>query len=155
MGYMLPTEHKQAKLSPSSAKASLVLVLTLNRLFLSSRCSHSRERVGWGGVVVKPRSSHESCRLWALLKAAPANKNPNNGKYREVKRHQLQHISFLGQKSDCESFARRIFTTPRIRTFTTPKFGHFPPPKKSFARRTTATPNFFSFFELMRKIYLY
>ena len=99
MGYMLPTEHKQAKLSPSSAKASLVLVLTLNRLFLSSRCSHSRERVGWGGVVVKPRSSHESCRLWALLKAAPANKNPNNGKYREVKRHQLQHISFLGQKS--------------------------------------------------------
>ena len=27
-------------------------------------------------------------------------------------------------------FARRTFTTPKIRTFTTPKFGHFPPPKK-------------------------
>ena len=27
-----------------------------------------------------------------------------------------------------------------------PKFGHFPPPKKTFARRTTATPNFFSLF---------
>ena len=25
-----------------------------------------------------------------------------------------------------------------------PKFGHLPPPKKTFARRTTATPNFFS-----------
>ena len=24
-----------------------------------------------------------------------------------------------------------------------PKFGHFPPPKKTFARRTTATPIFF------------
>ena len=46
---------------------------------------------------------------------------------------------------DCESFARRIFTTPKIRTFTTPKFGHLPPPKKTFARRTAATPNF-SFF---------
>ena len=43
-------------------------------------------------------------------------------------------------------FARRTFTTPKIRTFTTPKFGHFPPPKKTFARRTTATPNFFFFF---------
>ena len=30
---------------------------------------------------------------------------------------------------DCESFARRTFTTPKIRTFTTPKFGHLPPPK--------------------------
>ena len=27
-----------------------------------------------------------------------------------------------------------------------PKFGHLPPPKKTFARRTTATPNFFSLF---------
>ena len=26
-------------------------------------------------------------------------------------------------------FARRTFTTPKIRTFTTPKFGHLPPPK--------------------------
>ena len=42
-------------------------------------------------------------------------------------------------------FARRTFTTPKIRTFTTPEFGHFPPQKKTFARRTTATPNFFSF----------
>ena len=25
------------------------------------------------------------------------------------------------------SFARRTFTTPKIRTFTTPKFGHLPP----------------------------
>ena len=47
---------------------------------------------------------------------------------------------------DCESFARRTFTTPEIRTFSTPKFGHFPPPKKTFARRTTATPNFFLLF---------
>ena len=47
-------------------------------------------------------------------------------------------------KLDCKSFVRRTFTTPKIRTFTTPKFGHFPPhPKKTFARRTTATPNFF------------
>ena len=43
-------------------------------------------------------------------------------------------------------FARRTFTTPKIRTFTTPKFGHFPPPKKTFARRTTAIPIFFLFF---------
>ena len=52
----------------------------------------------------------------------------------------------VGYVEDCESFARRTFTTPKIRTFTTPKFGHFPPPKKTFARRTTATPNFFSSF---------
>ena len=55
---MLPTEHRQAKLSQSGAKASLVLVLTLNRLFLSSRCSHSRERVGWGSsgsTQIQPR----------------------------------------------------------------------------------------------------
>ena len=48
---------------------------------------------------------------------------------------------------DCESFARRTFTTPKIWTFTTPKLGHFPPQKnQTFARRTTATPNFFSSF---------
>ena len=46
-------------------------------------------------------------------------------------------------------FARRTFPTPKIRTFTTPKFGHFPPPKKTFARRTTATPIFFFFFWLI------
>ena len=34
-------------------------------------------------------------------------------------------------------FARRTFTTPKIRTFTAPK-------NRTFARRTTATPNFFS-----------
>ena len=47
---------------------------------------------------------------------------------------------------DCESFARRTFTTPEIRTFTTPKFGHFPPPKKNIYQEETATPNFFFFF---------
>ena len=56
-------------------------------------------------------------------------------------------IEELPPTSDyCESFARRTFTTPKIRTFPTPKFGHFPPPKKTFARRTTATPNLFFFF---------
>ena len=52
---------------------------------------------------------------------------------------------FIGSEV-CESFTRRTFTTPKIRTFTTPQIGHFPPPKKTFARRTTANPNFFSFF---------
>ena len=46
------------------------------------------------------------------------------------------------------------------RTFTTKKFGHLPPPnsdispppkKKTFARRTTATPNFFDL-QLMEDI---
>ena len=36
--------------------------------------------------------------------------------------------------NDCESFARRTFTTPKIRTFTTPKFGHLPPPKKNICQ---------------------
>ena len=47
MGYMLPTEHKQAKLSPSSAKASLVLVLTLNRLFWAPAAPIPERE--WGG----------------------------------------------------------------------------------------------------------
>ena len=60
---------------------------------------------------------------------------------------QLAFNSSLYCLIDCESFARRTFTNPKIRTFDNPKFGHFPPPqKKTFARRTTATPNFFFFF---------
>ena len=48
---------------------------------------------------------------------------------------------------DCESFARRTFTTPKIRTFTTPKFGHLPPPqKKHLPGGQLPTPIFFFFF---------
>ena len=47
---------------------------------------------------------------------------------------------------DCESFARRTFTTPKIRTFTTPKFGHFPPPKKNICQGDNCHPQFFVFF---------
>ena len=53
-------------------------------------------------------------------------------------------------KKDCESFARRTFTTPKIRTFTTPKFGHFPPPKKNICQEDNCHPQFFlSFFWLI------
>ena len=44
---------------------------------------------------------------------------------------------------DCESFARRTFTTPKIRIFTTPKFGHFPPPKKNICQEDNCHPQFF------------
>ena len=54
---------------------------------------------------------------------------------------------FLVESSqDCESFARRTFTTPKIRTFTTPKFGHFPPPKKNICQEDNCHPQFFFFF---------
>ena len=43
-------------------------------------------------------------------------------------------------------FARRTFTTPKIRTFTTPKFGHFPPPKKNICQEDNCHPQFFFFF---------
>ena len=39
---------------------------------------------------------------------------------------------------DCESFARR--------TFTTPKFGHFPPQKKNICQGDNCHPQFFFFF---------
>merc|ERR1712218_662716 len=45
---------------------------------------------------------------------------------------------------DCESFARRTFTTPKIRTFTTPKFGHFPPPKTKHLPGGQLPPPIFS-----------
>ena len=47
---------------------------------------------------------------------------------------------------DCESFARRTFTTPKIQTFTTPKFGHFPPPKKNICQEDTCHPQFLFLF---------
>ena len=44
-------------------------------------------------------------------------------------------------------FARRTFTTPKIRTFTTPKLGHFPPPqKKHLPGGQLPPPIFFSVF---------
>ena len=43
-------------------------------------------------------------------------------------------------------FARRTFTTPKIRTFTTPKFGHFPPSKKNICQEDNCHPQFFFFF---------
>ncbi len=52
----------------------------------------------------------------------------------------------LREIKDCESFARRTFTTPKIRTFTTPKFGHFPPPKKNICQEDNCHPQFFFFF---------
>ena len=52
--------------------------------------------------------------------------------------------------SDCESFARRTFTTPKIRTFTAPEFRHFPPPKKKhLPGGRLPTPIFFFFFCLI------
>ena len=47
---------------------------------------------------------------------------------------------------DCESFARRTFTTPKIQTFTTPKFGHFPPPKKNICQEDNCHPQFIFLF---------
>ena len=52
----------------------------------------------------------------------------------------------LTPNKDCESFARRTFTTPKIRTFTTPKFGHFPPPKTNICQEDNCHPHFFSSF---------
>ena len=43
-------------------------------------------------------------------------------------------------------FARRTFTTPKIRTFTTPKFGHFPTPKKNISQEDNCHPQFSSSF---------
>ena len=47
---------------------------------------------------------------------------------------------------DCESFARRTFTTPKIRTFTTPEFGHLPPPKTVHLPGGHLPPPIFFFF---------
>ena len=53
----------------------------------------------------------------------------------------------LAQILGVRLFARRTFTTPKIRTFTTPKFGHFPPPKKNICQEDNCHPQFFfSFF---------
>ena len=41
------------------------------------------------------------------------------------------------------SFARRTFTTPKIRTFATPKFGHLPPPKTVHLPGGQLPPPFF------------
>ena len=43
-------------------------------------------------------------------------------------------------------FARRTFTTPKIRTFTTRKFGYFPPPKKKHLPGGQLPPPIFSLF---------
>ena len=47
---------------------------------------------------------------------------------------------------DCESFARRTFTTPKIRTFATPKFGHLPPLKTIHLPGGQLPPPIFFFF---------
>ena len=52
-------------------------------------------------------------------------------------------IAFESYHGDCESFARRTFTTPKIRTITTPKFGHFPPPQKKHLPGGQLPPPFF------------
>ena len=49
-------------------------------------------------------------------------------------------------KKGVRLFARRTFTTPKIRSFTTPKFGHFPPPKKNICQEDNCHPQFFFFF---------
>ena len=54
-------------------------------------------------------------------------------------------MNILYHICDCESFARRTFTTPKIRSLTTPKFGHFPPPKKNFCQEDSCHPQFFFF----------
>ena len=54
----------------------------------------------------------------------------------------MENVKF----EDCESFARRTFTTPKIRTFTTPKFGHFPPPKTKHLPGGQLPPPIFFFF---------
>ena len=59
---------------------------------------------------------------------------------------QLAFNSSLYCLIDCESFARRTFTNPKIRTFTTPKFGHFPPPQKKHLPGGQLPPPFFFFF---------
>ena len=47
-------------------------------------------------------------------------------------------------------FARRTFTTPKIRTFPTPKFGHLPPPKTVHLPGGQLPPPFIFFFFFWR-----
>ena len=63
---------------------------------------------------------------------------------------QLAFNSSLYCLIDCESFARRTFTNPKIRTFTNPKFGHFPPPKKKHLPGGQLPPPFFFLFFFWR-----
>merc|ERR1712214_98436 len=58
----------------------------------------------------------------------------------------IQRIIHLDQTDGVRLFARRTFTTPKIRTFTTPKFGHFPPPKKNICQEDNCPPQFFFLF---------
>ena len=55
-------------------------------------------------------------------------------------------MSDEGEMRGVRLFARRTFTTPKIRTFTTPKFGHFPPPKTKHLPGGQLPPPIFFFF---------
>ena len=55
-------------------------------------------------------------------------------------------MSDEGEMRGVRLFARRTFTTPKIRTFTTPKLGHFPPPKENICQEDNCHPQFFSLF---------
>ena len=55
-------------------------------------------------------------------------------------------MELYSDSSGVRLFARRTFTTPKIRTFTTPKFRHFPPPKKNICQEDNCHPQFFSSF---------
>ena len=55
-------------------------------------------------------------------------------------------MELYSDSSGVRLFARRTFTTPKIRTFATPKFGHFPPPKTKHLPGGQLPPPIFFFF---------
>ena len=57
-----------------------------------------------------------------------------------------KNFQFAMHRDDCESFATRTFTTPKIRTYATPKFGHLPFPKNVLLPGGQLPPQFFFFF---------
>ena len=59
----------------------------------------------------------------------------------------MENIAQLNKGTfDCVSFARRTFTTPKIRTFATPKLGHLPPLKTIHLPGGQLPPQFFFLF---------
>ena len=106
-------------------------------------------------ILVGGQQRHDSHKRGEIVKSKDGNVvSLSGGSWFFCRIFYQLRLCLGGVQADCESFARRTFTTPKIGTFTTPKFEHlsppnsdiYQPPNRTFARRTTAKSQFFFLF---------
>ena len=149
-------QHRMVMYSSSTVKSVRAISLKTTEPLLqgSTNCSILPSRIGEHEVSWETWRTWRTQRTWKrwmtqntlfmIKNSLSVTQNTPFGN--EITQNTLFYGLYVDDHNDCESFARRTFTTPKIRTFATPKFGHLPPQKRYICQEDNCHPQFFFLF---------